>query len=77
MFFVISGFIMVVTTTGRPDGLGASLNFLRKRVLRIYPVYWVWTTVLLPLWGFQTGGSGTEPDAVLCHLILFPVACVE
>ncbi|HWC20613.1 MAG TPA: acyltransferase family protein, partial [Terriglobales bacterium] len=23
IFFVISGFIMVVTTTGRPDGLGA------------------------------------------------------
>ena len=53
IFFVISGFIMVVMTIGRPDGVGASLNFLRKRVLRIYPVYWIWTTVLLLFWGFK------------------------
>jgi peptidoglycan/LPS O-acetylase OafA/YrhL len=49
IFFVISGFIMVVTTNGRSDGPGAALNFLRKRALRIYPLYWIWTTVLLLL----------------------------
>jgi peptidoglycan/LPS O-acetylase OafA/YrhL len=74
IFFVISGFIMVVTTAGRPDGLGASLNFLRKRVLRIYPVYWVWTTVLLLLWGFKLADQAPSlaPSYVVRSYFLWP-----
>jgi exopolysaccharide production protein ExoZ len=49
IFFVISGFIMVYTTR-RTSGLKDALAFLRKRALRIYPLYWVWTTVLVVLW---------------------------
>jgi exopolysaccharide production protein ExoZ len=49
LFFVISGFIMVYTTRGLGGG-GDALQFLRKRIHRIYPLYWVWTTVLLVLW---------------------------
>jgi exopolysaccharide production protein ExoZ len=49
LFFVISGFIMVYTTRGLAGGSDA-LQFLRKRVHRIYPLYWLWTTVLLVLW---------------------------
>jgi peptidoglycan/LPS O-acetylase OafA/YrhL len=65
---------MVVTTTGRPDGLGASLNFLRKRVLRIYPVYWVWTTVLLLLWGFKLADQAPSltPSYVISSYFLWP-----
>ena len=74
IFFVISGFIMVVTATGRPDGLGASLNFLRKRVLRIYPVYWVWTSVLLLLWGFKLADQAPSltPSYVIPSYLLWP-----
>jgi len=49
IFFVISGFIMVYTT-GRKAGAGDALTFIRRRVLRIYPLYWFWTSVLLALW---------------------------
>lgn len=48
IFFVISGFIMVYTTKGKL-GVGDSLVFMKRRVLRIFPLYWIWTTVLLLL----------------------------
>ncbi len=40
-FFVLSGFIMALVHSrdiGRPQRLG---NFIRKRLVRIYPAYWV------------------------------------
>ena len=49
IFFAISGFIMVYTTQNK-SGVGDSLIFLKRRALRIYPLYWIWTTVLLGLW---------------------------
>jgi peptidoglycan/LPS O-acetylase OafA/YrhL len=50
IFFVISGFIMVYTTR-RKTGARDALTFIKRRALRIYPLYWFWTTVLLALWG--------------------------
>jgi exopolysaccharide production protein ExoZ len=43
LFFVISGFIMVATTWSRPVRPSA---FLLRRVTRIVPVYWFYTTIL-------------------------------
>ncbi len=40
IFFVISGFIMTVTSAGKNFRLG---DFLIKRVLRIAPIYWLFT----------------------------------
>ncbi len=51
VFFVISGFIMVVTTQGEAATPG---NFLMRRVIRIVPLYWTVTlaavmgSILLP-----------------------------
>lgn len=42
-FFIISGFIMVVTNA---DGFGSachSLVFIKKRLIRIMPIYWIAT----------------------------------
>ena len=39
IFFVISGFIMVYTT--RVDDSFRARDFLRRRILRIYPMYWL------------------------------------
>jgi peptidoglycan/LPS O-acetylase OafA/YrhL len=41
LFFVISGFIMIATTWDAFAKDGASGRFLERRVLRIYPPYWV------------------------------------
>jgi len=45
LFFMISGFIMVVTSWnsfGRP---GAAVDFMRRRIQRIVPLYWIVTTL--------------------------------
>jgi exopolysaccharide production protein ExoZ len=42
LFFVISGFIMVVTS-----GRASAGDFAVKRIMRIVPLYWVMTTLLL------------------------------
>jgi exopolysaccharide production protein ExoZ len=43
LFFVISGFIMVVTTYRQPVGPG---TFMLRRIARIVPTYWFYTTAL-------------------------------
>ena len=43
IFFVISGFIMWVTTQDNPPAPGV---FIRRRIIRITPLYWVMTLML-------------------------------
>ena len=45
IFFIISGFVMVISSRRLADQAGAWLIFLRHRVVRIVPLYWVLTTV--------------------------------
>ena len=52
LFFVISGFIMVYTTHGSFGQPGASASFLRRRVIRIVPIYWLYTNVTVLLLAF-------------------------
>jgi exopolysaccharide production protein ExoZ len=40
IFFVISGFIMVLTSV-RPDKPYEAGKFFKRRLLRIYPIYWL------------------------------------
>lgn len=47
VFFVISGFVMVYSTARNPDRGG--LAFLRDRLVRIAPLYWVLSLVMLAL----------------------------
>ncbi|MES3046696.1 acyltransferase family protein [Sphingomonas faeni] len=46
IFFVISGLIMWVTTSGRPVGV---VDFWRRRVTRIAPLYWAFTLLMVAL----------------------------
>jgi exopolysaccharide production protein ExoZ len=43
IFFVISGFIMVITTETRET---RPLDFMRHRIVRIVPIYWLITVLL-------------------------------
>lgn len=43
VFFVISGFVMWTATSGR---VGRPLDFLRRRAIRVVPLYWVVTLAL-------------------------------
>ena len=47
VFFVISGFIMVHVCWDDFGRRGAATNFLRKRIIRIVPLYWLATIAAL------------------------------
>jgi peptidoglycan/LPS O-acetylase OafA/YrhL len=47
LFFIISGFVMAVSTLGKDDGPGAARTFMERRLVRILPLYWLITTALL------------------------------
>ncbi len=49
IFFVISGFVMVISTASRPPTLHAAKTFLVRRVERIAPMYWIVTTAKVAL----------------------------
>lgn len=68
IFFVISGFVMWLTTFERPTG---TLRFLGKRVLRIVPLYW---SVTLFIAFFATDPIGlrvTEPIPDILKSLFF------
>jgi exopolysaccharide production protein ExoZ len=44
IFFIISGFVMVISSRRLVNRPGAWLIFLRHRVVRIVPLYWLLTT---------------------------------
>ncbi|MEL6265481.1 MAG: acyltransferase [Pseudomonadota bacterium] len=75
-FFVLSGFIMVFVHQkdfSVPDQVG---SFMSKRVLRIYPIYWVIYLSLTALY-FIEPGRGPEHardlDAIIGSLLLVPM----
>jgi hypothetical protein len=49
LFFVISGFVMVESTRNMFQTKGASRTFLIRRLIRIVPLYWLYTTLMLLL----------------------------
>ena len=47
IFFVISGFIMVLVAAGSFGVAGEGRRFLERRIIRVAPLYWLATTALL------------------------------
>ncbi len=45
LFFMISGFIMVMTSWNSFAQTGAPTQFMRRRLIRIVPLYWLVTTI--------------------------------
>ncbi len=71
VFFVISGFIMMHTAGNQFGKNGASLTFLRKRIVRIVPLYWAATALEVAL-RLRKGGV-IDPQALLASLFFIPV----
>ena len=71
IFFIISGFIMAFTTSGKYGALGKVFAFMKKRFLRILPLYWLLTIValivfmILPDWVNTSGGKTNIPFSFL------------
>lgn len=47
IFFVISGYIMYLTTFGQDDRPYNARSFLMRRLLRIFPIYWIFVALYL------------------------------
>lgn len=76
LFFVISGYIIFRSTSKLEPGLSSARSFLRKRVLRIYPAYWIWTSVLLLMWigGLALKSHQYSFSVIAGSYLLVPVA---
>lgn len=54
LFFVISGFIMVWVAGDLPRGIASARGFLLARITRIYPLWWLFASVMVVyLWIFR------------------------
>jgi peptidoglycan/LPS O-acetylase OafA/YrhL len=74
LFFVISGFVMVTVTRGEFQNTKNALLFLYHRTSRIYPLYWVYTTLALivflirPAW--VNSSQGNQVNLLASYLLL-------
>ncbi len=75
LFFVISGFIMLRTARGFGSARGAVV-FLARRVVRVVPLYWLMTSLLLLGAAVAPGLLNTPlggPAAVIGSYLFIPV----
>ena len=74
LFFVISGFVMVTVTQEKFQSSKSSLLFLYHRVSRIYPLYWVYTTIALIVFKIQpswvNSSQGNQANILSSYLLL-------
>ncbi|HEY0308451.1 MAG TPA: acyltransferase [Acidobacteriaceae bacterium] len=74
IFFVISGFIMPLTIRRTGHAAADSLNFLRRRIERIYPLYWIVTTLKVALTlavpAVAVYGLGSSYHVIASYLLL-------
>jgi exopolysaccharide production protein ExoZ len=70
VFFVISGYIMIHTAGSQFGHPGAATAFLRKRIIRIVPLYWAATMLEVAL-RLRKGGS-LDPQQLLSSLFFIP-----
>ncbi|MFC5931960.1 acyltransferase [Cryobacterium melibiosiphilum] len=84
LFFVISGFVMVLTTRGRHEKPREVGKFLWNRFFRIYPTYWAYALALVPVLivmpSFINSSQGGGVDIFSSFLLLptetFPILLV-
>lgn len=73
IFFVISGYVMWHSTRGFAEGV-SPLGFLRRRIFRIYPIYWFCLALLLAIWASGIGYRSLQlsPALLFSSLSLVP-----
>lgn len=69
-FFTISGLIMIRSSYDRYGCAGASVDFLKRRLLRVVPLYWL---VMLPMAAATLlRGEPVEPAMILKTMLFIP-----
>jgi exopolysaccharide production protein ExoZ len=82
LFFAISGFIMVVTSASAFGSWSAAVDFMRRRIIRIVPLYWLVTTfalvgilVMPSLSKAPPGGPAGRSILKFCSMSSSPLRC--
>ncbi len=73
LFFVLSGFIMTSMSLGKFSRPGEAGRFLKRRFLRVYPIYWAWSVPVLVLFLMRpdmVNSSHGRPDVLRSFLLL-------
>jgi len=74
LFFVISGFVIVTVTRNQFKIPGSAIRFLYHRVSRIYPLYWIYSSLVLALFLFKpnwvNSAQGNQVDIFSSFLLL-------
>lgn len=74
LFFVISGFVMIVAFHNKLCDRGQLANFLKGRFFRIYPTYWVYIAALAAVYlvkpGMINASTNSSVDLVTSFLLL-------
>ncbi len=75
IFFAISGFVMVISTQQLRSSPNPFSLFMKRRIIRIMPLYWVMTVVTLALFLLGNGSNAhsLQPAYILGSVFLFPV----
>ena len=76
LFFIISGFIMMYSSS-RESGSDAARAFLIRRFRRIFPLYWIWTTLLLSPLEIEANLYSHHIQTVVHCMLLPPLASRE
>jgi exopolysaccharide production protein ExoZ len=71
IFFVISGFIMVVTSC-QPSRPYDARRFLKRRFLRIYPIYWVCALTFIGVHALMGMPYDLSPGEFFGAMLLWP-----
>lgn len=75
IFFVISGFVMVYLTDGQFGRWVAARDFMIRRLVRVVPPYWLFTTLMVVtvmLFGEHVRNSEATPAALLTSYAFIP-----
>lgn len=77
IFFVISGFVITISTmkSAGQGGAAAAWLFCKRRIIRIVPMYWLYTGAKLALiigLGSKAFETGLQPGFVISSLLFWP-----
>tara|TARA_B100000989_G_C19512468_1_gene459835 strand:- start:1081 stop:2043 length:963 start_codon:yes stop_codon:yes gene_type:complete len=75
IFFILSGYVMALITHKASPGYLTVRSFIIKRGLRIYPIYWLYTSLVLLIYAINpniVNSSYTENPSILRSFLLLP-----
>ena len=68
-FFIISGFIIYKTSRSAFGSHKGATDFITKRLIRIFPIYWIATILLIVLSPHRAAYGASD---IICSLLLIP-----